>query len=454
MSTSYANAAANGSSPETTSSVLTPATTSSPSLTPEIPDSAVNEPAEAAESTSPAAKPKKSLAPAPVPAKSVWGTSAPAQAPVDDPKWPTPDKVTETPASKAAKFIKPNKWVPISAKVVLPPTRTTQHASNGQSGANQQKNKRKNKNTRKKTPTAASPASSDEIIKKEDKPKDGDEATEPQYEGEEAPAAEQLHESAELHPQHQHQNYQHEGFRPRYNQNQTLPQGQRNRRYQNGTAPNGRVQPQQPRQQNGGYYQTFVPTPGYQNYNANRNQFRPLNGQYRSYSNGNLQNGNYNGYRPMGMPFVPIPHQPLPQGIMPGMPYPGALPVQIPPPISPKQDPLHALTQQIDYYFSLENLIRDVFLRRNMGTEGWIDLDLILNFKRVTIITNGIHNAIEETDEEKKAQELDLAILGAVQKCVNLEIGYLNGKDENTATATEVQLRVKDNFEQWLLPDN
>ncbi|KAK7676210.1 hypothetical protein QCA50_020826 [Cerrena zonata] len=47
-------------------------------------------------------------------------------------------------------------------------------------------------------------------------------------------------------------------------------------------------------------------------------------------------------------------------------------PIQIPPPISPKQDPQQALTQQIDYYFSLENLIRDIYLRKNMDlTEGW-----------------------------------------------------------------------------------
>ena len=137
----------------------------------------------------------------------------------------------------------------------------------------------------------------------------------------------------------------------------------------------------------------------------------------------------------------------------PGMPF-GLAPVQIPPPISPRQNPEQALTLQIDYYFSLDNLIRDVFLRKSMGTEGWVDLDLILNFKRVKIIVNGIRNAIEETDDEAKEEKLDKAILTAVQNCQNLEIGYLNGKDDNDAKATEVQLRVKHSFEQWLLPDN
>lgn len=89
-----------------------------------------------------------------------------------------------------------------------------------------------------------------------------------------------------------------------------------------------------------------------------------------------------------------------------------------------------------------------------MGTEGWVDLDLILNFKRVEIIINGLRNSIEEEDEKVKEETLDKAIVTAVQQCENLEIGYLNGKEDYNATATEIQLRVKYNFEQWLLPDN
>lgn len=58
-------------------------------------------------------------------------------------------------------------------------------------------------------------------------------------------------------------------------------------------------------------------------------------------------------------PF-PIPHQHLQQHLQ-HQQYP---PQQIPPPISPKQDPQQALIQQIDYYFSLENLIKDLYLRK------------------------------------------------------------------------------------------
>ncbi|EGW29872.1 uncharacterized protein SPAPADRAFT_57384 [Spathaspora passalidarum NRRL Y-27907] len=116
--------------------------------------------------------------------------------------------------------------------------------------------------------------------------------------------------------------------------------------------------------------------------------------------------------------------------------------VQIPPPISPKQEPQQALIQQLDYYFSLENLIRDVYLRKNMDGEGWVSLSLILEFKRVKIIINSIQNEVEG--------DVDAIILDAVKQCNNLEIKYSG--EESSAKLEDVQLRVKENYEQWLLP--
>lgn len=411
--------------------------------------SEVSELTESATTPAPAQKKeKKVLAPAPVPTKSVWGAASLEQntANVDEHKWPTPDKVPQleqTTPSKAAKFIKPNKWVPINAKVVLPSPRNHLQGAAG----NQQKNKRKNKTQKKKTPTSSS---DDSIIKKDDKEKSDSEVTSETSNGEleaESPEGEQGA-NGQLH----NYNYQNDGYqRLRYN-NQNTSQKNLKKFTQNGHSQNGKsTQHQQPRP---GFYPQFVPSQ-YQNYTGGR-QFKPngANGsQYRrSNSNTNIPNGYAENYNVMGGNYLPhIPHHP--QAMM-GMPFGSPVPVQIPPPISPKQNPQQALTQQIDYYFSLENLIRDVFLRKNMGTEGWVELDLVLNFKRIKIIVNGIHNAIEETDPEKRAKELDTSILHAVQQCQNVEIGYLNGKEHDNATATEVQLRVKNNFEQWLLPDN
>ncbi|QWU86257.1 hypothetical protein CA3LBN_000475 [Candidozyma haemuli] len=452
---SYANVAANGSSPKPDQASETSHTSStSPSVSnsdvvaveSEKPSDTTTQEEQAAPAPK---KEKKSLAPAPVPTKSVWGASAASDsAAVDEHKWPTPDKApvlspVAQPANKAAtKFIKPNKWVPINAKVVLPSPRSQNVGTGGQ-----QKSKRKNKANRKKAAGSDSPSQDDSI--KTEKKKDDEELDQ---EALKDVTGHDLEGAAQGYSQD----------RKRYSTGAAQASGQQgqkpNRKFSPQGVPvqNGKP-PQQNRQQQNSYYNPYGNNQGYNNFNGQR-QYRSGNpGQYRrNNSSGNIQNAYPNGYRgPMGMPFVPhIPHHPMPQGMIPGLPYGAPMPVQIPPPISPKQEPSQALTQQVDYYFSLENLLRDIFLRKNMGTEGWIDLDLILSFKRVKIITNGISNAFEVTDEEQRAELLDQTILAAVQRCKNVELGYLNGKDSNNATATEVQLRVKSNFEQWLLPDN
>ncbi|CAA7410743.1 unnamed protein product [Spirodela intermedia] len=50
----------------------------------------------------------------------------------------------------------------------------------------------------------------------------------------------------------------------------------------------------------------------------------------------------------------------------------------------------YRLTQQIDYYFSDNNLSTDEFLRKQMDEQGWVSLYLIADFKRVKILTNNI----------------------------------------------------------------
>lgn len=375
-------------------------------------------------------KEKKALAPAPVPSKSAWGASAAvATASVDEHKWPTPDKAP-TESTPRTKFVKANKWIPIPAKVVMPSGRTL-HAQ-----FSPQKTKRKNK-----------PKKKDDIIRADDD--DKSDARSSADSGIEARA-----DARDTKPDARQDSARPEGSdvdAPTAEVAGTPDDDKRYKnykRYGNGHG-NGNVHGNGNANGNGNgnangpasaprFYPQFVPS----QYQYPR-QYKPSG--YRRNNNATMA---YNGY--MAAPFVPV--APHPQAMMP-MPF-GPVPVQIPPPISPKQNPQQALTQQIDYYFLLDNLIRDVFLRRNMGTEGWVELDLILNFKRIKIIVNGIHNAIDAADEEAKARELDATIMRAVQQCQNVEIGYLNGKEHDTATATEVQLRVRHSFEQWLFPDN
>lgn len=46
-----------------------------------------------------------------------------------------------------------------------------------------------------------------------------------------------------------------------------------------------------------------------------------------------------------------------------------------------------SVKRQVEYYFSIENLTRDFFLRSKMDSEGWISLPLIAGFNRVRMLT-------------------------------------------------------------------
>jgi la-related protein 1 len=407
---------------------------------PQEAEAATAEPAEPTESTQSAeaaetkekeaaAKEKKPLAPAPVPSKSAWGAAANvSNKPVDEHKWPTPDKasLSDQQATATQKFIKPitNKWVPINAKVILP---------SGRANSQKQKQNKKNKkgaNTQKKQVNNQSTQNTqnNNPNMQANQPVAGISKTDGQFESPEQ--AQQPH----------------DGFKPRPNgQFQGQAQGQaqqKNMRRFNGNT-NGSFKPrfpnqppsqqqQQPSPQQNGFYhpQPFVQNQNYQNFN-NR-QFRP--NQFRHQNNRNSFHQPMNGSNGFINSSMGLPQQ---------------IPQQIPPPISPKQDPQQALTQQIDYYFSLENLIKDIFLRKNMNTEGWVSLALILNFKRVKIIINGIQNSIENKEISSST-----IILDSLKHCENLEINYLNGKDLQTADIDDIELRVKGNYEQWLLPND
>ncbi|KAI9012018.1 hypothetical protein CLU79DRAFT_722393 [Phycomyces nitens] len=45
------------------------------------------------------------------------------------------------------------------------------------------------------------------------------------------------------------------------------------------------------------------------------------------------------------------------------------------------------ILQQIEYYFSIDNLCRDIFLRSQMDAQGYVDLQLLANFNRVKGLT-------------------------------------------------------------------
>ncbi|AQL09651.1 La-related protein 1B [Zea mays] len=75
-----------------------------------------------------------------------------------------------------------------------------------------------------------------------------------------------------------------------------------------------------------------------------------------------------------GLPFVPLPASP--QAVL----------------IDPSRK---NLLEQIEYYFSDDNLCKDLYLRQHMDGQGWVPLSLIAGFRQVQKITNNIQFILE-----------------------------------------------------------
>lgn len=69
-----------------------------------------------------------------------------------------------------------------------------------------------------------------------------------------------------------------------------------------------------------------------------------------------------------------------------------------------------------EYYFSSENLQKDIFLRRNMNPDGSIPISFIAGFNRVKALTQDVEliiKAVESSDiveviDETKVNELNM----------------------------------------------
>ncbi|CAL0331933.1 unnamed protein product [Lupinus luteus] len=83
--------------------------------------------------------------------------------------------------------------------------------------------------------------------------------------------------------------------------------------------------------------------------------------------------------------FVKRPPRPLDSLRVPFFP-------PMPPPFFTGPDlPLHTkIVNQIHYYFSNVNLIKDTFLRQNMDSQGWVPIKVIAGFNQVMKITDNI----------------------------------------------------------------
>ncbi|KVI02922.1 la-related protein 1C-like [Cynara cardunculus var. scolymus] len=131
---------------------------------------------------------------------------------------------------------------------------------------------------------------------------------------------------------------------------------------------------------------------------------QPQRGFRRGYMRPSVHNST-----PFIPPSMPVPVRPFGNNVM----YPDMASAMIyvqgpPPPESlrsmslvapipapmyfPVPDPLlHSkIVNQIDYYFSNENLVKDTYLRRNMDEQGWVPVNLIAGFKKVSCLTDNV----------------------------------------------------------------
>nr|POE74818.1 putative hth la-type rna-binding protein [Quercus suber] len=97
----------------------------------------------------------------------------------------------------------------------------------------------------------------------------------------------------------------------------------------------------------------------------------------------NVYGGRFNGYGANAQ-LPPV------QTYIPGMyDYASGYPMTAMP-FTPSMEPyqlVHLVRTQLDYYFSLDNLLKDIFLRKNMDSQGFVLLDTIARFNRVKQLT-------------------------------------------------------------------
>lgn len=92
--------------------------------------------------------------------------------------------------------------------------------------------------------------------------------------------------------------------------------------------------------------------------------------------------GGYGGYPPMAYPMYAAPMGPRPY---------------VPPPSVPVDRPalLATIARQVDFYFSPQNLVRDMYLRQQMDSAGFVPVSLVLSFRRMATMCPDVPTLME-----------------------------------------------------------
>ncbi|XXG98700.1 hypothetical protein Hte_005029 [Hypoxylon texense] len=119
------------------------------------------------------------------------------------------------------------------------------------------------------------------------------------------------------------------------------------------------------RQQNYGYTQMAYGGPYPGQASGNHHRSRPSSGNNRSQGGGRHQSSRTGSFPPVSMYEPAYPHTTTPYGY------------------SDPQHILHVIASQMDYYFSIDNLCKDTYLRQHMDSQGFVPLAVITAFKRM-----------------------------------------------------------------------
>ncbi|KAG9528709.1 hypothetical protein KCU93_g4158, partial [Aureobasidium melanogenum] len=157
--------------------------------------------------------------------------------------------------------------------------------------------------------------------------------------------------------------------------------------------------------------------------------FPPRGGHYPQQSRGGFRGGMRSQSIPFDYGRGQYPGYPMmvPQGYMPDY-YGGYMaPVPAYQPGAEQMYLVPAISQQIEYYFSLDNLVKDTFFRKHMDSQGFVFLTFVADFNRLKSLT---------TDYEL----LKYVCLNSPN--IELRTGQ-DGKD---------RLRKAGDWEMWVLP--
>ncbi|KAI9136845.1 hypothetical protein BKA69DRAFT_1033171 [Paraphysoderma sedebokerense] len=71
--------------------------------------------------------------------------------------------------------------------------------------------------------------------------------------------------------------------------------------------------------------------------------------------------------------------------------------------------PLEMLIQhQIEYYFSVDNLCRDIYFRSQMDSEGFVSIEMLAGFNRVKTLTSDVKIIKEALDKSTVVEVIDM----------------------------------------------